>query len=101
MAAHPTRWRLTFLLCLPAGIQRPFTLDDFKFIIFHTPFCKLVQKSVGRLLLNDFLAAPSPDTASGLYKGLQPFRWVSLSAVRMPLLTSHACLQPASLHAAA
>ncbi|NXC72921.1 HMCS2 protein, partial [Anhinga anhinga] len=61
-----------------AGIQRPFTLDDFKFIIFHTPFCKLVQKSVGRLLLNDFLAAPNPDTAAGTYKGLQPFRGVKL-----------------------
>lgn len=64
--------------CLPAGIQRPFTLDDFKFIIFHTPFCKLVQKSVGRLLLNDFLATPNPDTAAGLYKGLQSFRWVPI-----------------------
>uniref|UniRef100_A0A8C0FDR9 Hydroxymethylglutaryl-CoA synthase n=1 Tax=Bubo bubo TaxID=30461 RepID=A0A8C0FDR9_BUBBB len=61
-----------------AGIQRPFTLDDFKFIIFHTPFCKLVQKSVGRLLLNDFLATPNPDTAAGLYKGLQSFRGVKL-----------------------
>ncbi|POI26334.1 hypothetical protein CIB84_009916 [Bambusicola thoracicus] len=61
-----------------AGIKRPFTLNDFKFIIFHTPFCKLVQKSVGRLLLNDFLAAPSPDTAAGLYKGLQPFRGLKL-----------------------
>ncbi|XP_074953229.1 hydroxymethylglutaryl-CoA synthase, mitochondrial isoform X2 [Phalacrocorax aristotelis] len=61
-----------------AGIQRPFTLDDFKFIIFHTPFCKLVQKSVGRLLLNDFLATPNPDMATGPYKGLQPFRGVKL-----------------------
>uniref|UniRef100_A0A8C3E2J6 Hydroxymethylglutaryl-CoA synthase n=1 Tax=Corvus moneduloides TaxID=1196302 RepID=A0A8C3E2J6_CORMO len=60
------------------GIQRPFTLDDFKYIIFHSPFCKLVQKSVGRLLLNDFLASPNPDTASGLYKGLQSFRGVKL-----------------------
>ncbi|XP_009983457.1 PREDICTED: LOW QUALITY PROTEIN: hydroxymethylglutaryl-CoA synthase, mitochondrial [Tauraco erythrolophus] len=62
-----------------AGIQRPFTLDDFKFLIFHTPFCKLVQKSVGRLLLNDFFPAPpTPDTPAGLYKGLQPFRGVKL-----------------------
>lgn len=61
---------------VPAGTPRPFTLDDFKYIIFHSPFCKLVQKSVGRLLLNDFLASPNPDTASGLYKGLQSFRWV-------------------------
>uniref|UniRef100_A0A8B9Q5N2 Hydroxymethylglutaryl-CoA synthase n=1 Tax=Apteryx owenii TaxID=8824 RepID=A0A8B9Q5N2_APTOW len=61
-----------------AGAHQPFTLDDFKFVIFHTPFCKLVQKSVGRLLLNDFLAAPNPDTAAGRYKGLQPFRGVKL-----------------------
>ncbi|NXE64569.1 HMCS2 protein, partial [Calcarius ornatus] len=70
-----------------AGIQRPFTLDDFKYIIFHSPFCKLVQKSVGRLLLNDFLACPNPDTASGLYKGLQSFRWV-------PVLCPHPSAQP-------
>lgn len=69
-------WILMAPCCLPAGTQRPFTLDDFKYIIFHSPFCKLVQKSVGRLLLNDFLASPNPDTASGLYKGLQSFRWV-------------------------
>lgn len=75
------------LCCLPAGIQRPFTLDDFKYIIFHSPFCKLVQKSVGRLLLNDFLACPNPDTASGLYKGLQSFRWV-------PVLCPHPPAQP-------
>ncbi|XP_059584246.1 hydroxymethylglutaryl-CoA synthase, mitochondrial isoform X2 [Alligator mississippiensis] len=56
------------------GITKPFTMEDFQFIIFHTPFCKLVQKSVGRLLLNDFLAAPKPDTESGIYKGLQSFR---------------------------
>uniref|UniRef100_T1H0D5 Hydroxymethylglutaryl-CoA synthase n=1 Tax=Megaselia scalaris TaxID=36166 RepID=T1H0D5_MEGSC len=30
-------------------------LDKFDAIIFHTPFCKLVQKSVGRLCFNDFL----------------------------------------------
>ncbi|NWX99139.1 HMCS2 protein, partial [Nothoprocta ornata] len=61
-----------------AGAPRPFTLDDFKFVIFHTPFCKLVQKSVGRLLLNDFVAAPDADTGAGRYKGLQPFRGVKL-----------------------
>ncbi|NWT05335.1 HMCS2 protein, partial [Mionectes macconnelli] len=71
-------WMLIDPCCLSAGIQRPFTLDDFKYIIFHTPFCKLVQKSVGRLLLNDFLASPNPDTASGLYKGLQSFRGLKL-----------------------
>ncbi|NXM08831.1 HMCS2 protein, partial [Tyrannus savana] len=78
--AHPipSPWIGMEPCCLPAGIQRPFTLDDFKYIIFHTPFCKLVQKSVGRLLLNDFLASPNPDTASGLYKGLESFRGLKL-----------------------
>ncbi|XP_075772432.1 hydroxymethylglutaryl-CoA synthase, mitochondrial [Pelodiscus sinensis] len=60
------------------GVDKPFTLDDFQFLVFHTPFCKLVQKSVGRVLLNDFLAAPSPDTQHGLYQGLQAFRGLKL-----------------------
>lgn len=45
-------------------------------MIFHTPFCKLVQKSLARVVLNDFLACPNPDTESGLYRGLQEFRLV-------------------------
>ncbi|KAI4580514.1 hypothetical protein MJT46_019283 [Ovis ammon polii x Ovis aries] len=40
-----------------AGIDRPFTLDDVQYMIFHTPFCKLVQKSLARLMFNDFLLA--------------------------------------------
>ncbi|XP_017775267.1 PREDICTED: hydroxymethylglutaryl-CoA synthase 1 [Nicrophorus vespilloides] len=34
-------------------------LKHFDAIVFHSPFCKLVQKSVGRLALNDFLNEPS------------------------------------------
>ena len=44
-------------------------------MIFHTPFCKLVQKSLARLMFNDFLLA-SGDTQAGIYKGLEAFRWV-------------------------
>ncbi|KAJ7338669.1 hypothetical protein JRQ81_012571 [Phrynocephalus forsythii] len=58
-----------------AGIKKRCTLEDFQFMIFHTPFCKLVQKSLARLLLNDFLASPSADTESGIYKGLKEFRY--------------------------
>jgi hydroxymethylglutaryl-CoA synthase len=32
------------------------SLDSIKFACFHSPFNKLVQKSVGRILYNDFLA---------------------------------------------
>lgn len=32
------------------------TVEDFDYVLFHTPFCKIVQKSFGRLVLSDFLA---------------------------------------------
>lgn len=35
----------------------PIGLDRFDAIVFHTPFCKLVQKSVARLGVNDFVLA--------------------------------------------
>ncbi|KAF6039320.1 HMGCS1 [Bugula neritina] len=35
-----------------------FTMADIDSFCFHTPFCKLVQKSVARLMFNDFLASP-------------------------------------------
>jgi hydroxymethylglutaryl-CoA synthase len=34
-------------------------LNDLDFVLFHSPYSKLVQKSFGRLLYNDFLADPS------------------------------------------
>ncbi|EER26467.1 3-hydroxy-3-methylglutaryl coenzyme A synthase [Coccidioides posadasii str. Silveira] len=34
-------------------------LDRFDHMVFHAPTCKLVSKSYGRLLYNDFLANPS------------------------------------------
>ncbi|KAM5294643.1 hydroxymethylglutaryl-CoA synthase, mitochondrial [Glossophaga mutica] len=60
-----------------AGIDRPFTLDDLQFMIFHTPFCKLTQKSLARLMFNDFLSASS-DTQISRYKGLEAFRGLKL-----------------------
>ncbi|XP_072272769.1 hydroxymethylglutaryl-CoA synthase, cytoplasmic [Pyxicephalus adspersus] len=60
------------------GNDRPFTLEDFTFMIFHSPYCKLVQKSLARLLLNDFISEPSPDTENGIYAGLDSFRDVKL-----------------------
>ncbi|XP_030062547.1 hydroxymethylglutaryl-CoA synthase, mitochondrial [Microcaecilia unicolor] len=57
-----------------AGMDRPFTLDDFQHVVFHTPFCKLVQKSMARLLLNDFLSNPNLNTRNGIFQDLQPFR---------------------------
>ena len=36
------------------GLEAP-TLDSFNAVLFHTPYCKLVQKSLARLSLNDYL----------------------------------------------
>ncbi|XP_028942400.1 hydroxymethylglutaryl-CoA synthase, cytoplasmic isoform X2 [Antrostomus carolinensis] len=60
------------------GTDRRFTLNDFGFMIFHSPYCKLVQKSVARLLLNDFLSDQNPETANGVFSGLEAFRDVKL-----------------------
>ncbi|XP_015357744.1 hydroxymethylglutaryl-CoA synthase, mitochondrial [Marmota marmota marmota] len=59
-----------------AGIYRPFTLDDLQYMIFHTPFCKMVQKSLARLMFNDFRSS-SGDTQA-LYQGLEAFRELKL-----------------------
>ncbi|XP_037355321.1 hydroxymethylglutaryl-CoA synthase, mitochondrial [Talpa occidentalis] len=60
-----------------AGVDRPFTLDDLQFMIFHTPFCKMVQKSLARLMFNDFLSTGS-EAQSSHYKGLEAFRDMKL-----------------------
>ncbi|XP_005816295.2 LOW QUALITY PROTEIN: hydroxymethylglutaryl-CoA synthase, cytoplasmic-like [Xiphophorus maculatus] len=56
------------------GSDKHFSLDDFDFLVFHSPYCKLVQKSVARLMLNDFLKHPSPDTEAGPFAGFDAFR---------------------------
>ena len=50
-------------------------LDSADAFIFHSPFCKLVQKSVARLMLNDFLRSPGSNCSDG-YKDLEAFRLV-------------------------
>ncbi|XP_013921161.1 PREDICTED: hydroxymethylglutaryl-CoA synthase, cytoplasmic isoform X1 [Thamnophis sirtalis] len=60
------------------GIDKDFTLNDFGFIIFHSPYCKLVQKSVARLLLNDFLNEPTLSKENDIYNGLEAFRDLKL-----------------------
>ncbi|KAK6492564.1 hydroxymethylglutaryl-CoA synthase [Huso huso] len=60
------------------GSNKRFSLEDFGFMIFHSPYCKLVQKSLARLVLNDFLSHPNPNTESGIFSGLEAFRDVKL-----------------------
>ncbi|KAM4615034.1 hydroxymethylglutaryl-CoA synthase, cytoplasmic isoform 1-T1 [Polymixia lowei] len=58
------------------GAEKRFSLEDFAFIVFHSPYCKLVQKSLARLMLNDFLSHPNPNTETGPFAGLETFREV-------------------------
>ncbi|KAF3828635.1 hypothetical protein GH733_004624 [Mirounga leonina] len=59
------------------GNDKDFTLNDFGFMIFHSPYCKLVQKSLARMLLNDFLNDQNRDKNS-IYSGLEAFGDVKL-----------------------
>ncbi|GAB6031624.1 Hydroxymethylglutaryl-CoA synthase, cytoplasmic [Chamberlinius hualienensis] len=54
-----------------------FTLNDFDAVVFHTPYCKLVQKSLARMALNDFLLDPSPDNQEK-YAAVKKFRDIKL-----------------------
>jgi hydroxymethylglutaryl-CoA synthase len=49
------------------------TLANADYLVFHSPFTKLVQKSLGRLKFIDFLHASSPDTAesAATYAGME------------------------------
>lgn len=56
------------------GLEKRFSLEDFGYLVFHSPYCKLVQKSLARLMLNDFLSHPNPKTETGPFTGLDAFR---------------------------
>ncbi|ESO09369.1 hypothetical protein HELRODRAFT_185341 [Helobdella robusta] len=65
-----------------------FTIQSADAFLFHSPYCKLVQKSLARLLFNDFLSSSSSsttspsfnhdDNASKLFADLERFRNVNL-----------------------
>lgn len=52
-------------------------VKSFDAMLFHTPYCKLVQKSLARLVLNDFVST-SKGNISKLYPGLERFTGVQL-----------------------
>lgn len=53
-----------------------FNLDCFDSVLFHSPYCKLVQKSLARLALNDYVLTPDRKTK---FPGLENFENVKLS----------------------
>jgi hydroxymethylglutaryl-CoA synthase len=50
--------------------NKTFSVDDADFIVCHSPFNKLVQKSIGRFVYNDFLA----DTSNPKYASAVQFK---------------------------
>lgn len=68
---------------LTEGSDKHFSLEDFGFLVFHSPYCKLVQKSFARLMLNDFLNHPSPNTETGHFAGLDAFRYMKQQQLDM------------------
>lgn len=52
------------------------SLDTFDAIIFHAPYCKLVQKSIARLFLLNFLQNPDKQTPE-INKQLEKYKSVS------------------------
>ncbi|WAR23988.1 HMCS1-like protein [Mya arenaria] len=65
--------RLTQQLQTAGIMTSPRLLDNADAFIFHSPYCKLVQKSVARLMLNDFLRHPGSNCTDS-YNGLETFR---------------------------
>ena len=57
--------------------ENQFTISNFDAILFHAPYCKLVQKSFARLDLNDFVEASNNERSSN-YEGLESFNSVEL-----------------------
>ena len=74
-----------------------FSLSGADYLVFHSPFTKLVQKSLGRLKFIDFLWASSPDTAEGAtYAGMESLKLAPLppSLHLSEILTSCASMMP-------
>ncbi|XP_055374113.1 hydroxymethylglutaryl-CoA synthase 1 [Condylostylus longicornis] len=67
-------------------------LDALDGIVFHSPFCKLVQKSLARLGLNDFLLT-SEEKRSIKYPGLEKFNNVKLEDTYMDRDVERAFMQ--------
>ena len=57
------------------GVTEPFTMKSLDYMVFHTPYCKIVQKSVGRCILIDFIQSSEDPCFENLIK----YRGVTLN----------------------
>ncbi|XP_057317361.1 hydroxymethylglutaryl-CoA synthase 1-like [Hydractinia symbiolongicarpus] len=57
-----------------SGQENLFSLDCIDYMVFHTPYCKLIEKSIGRCMLNDFMNAGNNNTLMPQYSLLEKYR---------------------------
>ncbi len=50
------------------------SLDDFDYFCFHSPYCKLVQKSFARLFVNDYFSQLNQEEPDSKFQHLVPFK---------------------------
>lgn len=62
---------------LKKQLNQTVSLNSFDAVLFHSPYCKLVQKSLARLMLNDFVFAQT-ESRNETYPGLEAFSNVRL-----------------------
>lgn len=62
---------------LHPNAETSITLNSFDAIVFHTPFCKLVQKSLARLGFNDYIHT-SDAKKDTVYPGFEKFQELKL-----------------------
>ncbi|XP_035224175.1 hydroxymethylglutaryl-CoA synthase 1-like [Stegodyphus dumicola] len=74
---HSAYYEPPLFVCTALKDKMGFTLKDLDAMLFHTPYCKLVQKSLGRLSFNDFIRDPNPDM-NNEYRGLEAYRNLKL-----------------------
>lgn len=59
--------------CIKEASSPAMSMSEFDAMLFHSPFCKLVQKSYARLAFNDFLNTPEQEVMEK-YPDLEAFR---------------------------
>ncbi|KAI1280377.1 Hydroxymethylglutaryl-CoA synthase, cytoplasmic [Halotydeus destructor] len=65
-------FRKKFAQAVLSDSHEEVVLEDFDGLIFHAPYCKLVQKTIARLALIEFQTSRKPDY-DGKFKGLEKY----------------------------
>jgi hydroxymethylglutaryl-CoA synthase len=73
-----TKYRAKAAAATSSSSTAAVSLTDFDGVLFHTPYCKLVQKSLARLALNDYVSL-SPAEKADRHPELAAFSQVALA----------------------